>query len=297
MKVTLPELLQQEDILITEGAMGTMLFRAGLQQGHSPEAWNLDENVAKVRGVWEGYIKSGTQIIESNSFGGNRYRLELHGLADKVYDVNRKAAEAAVAEAEAADHPVVVAGSMGPTGQLMMPYGLLTHEDAVAAFAEQAKALADGGVSVFWIETMSDLGEVKAAVEACKQVAPEIPFVVTMTFDTNGNTMMGVTPEKAAEELSALGAIAFGSNCGNGPDEMIVTLRRMHAAKPEAILVSRANAGLPKMVDGVAVYDATPEVMAEYAREVREAGASIIGACCGSTPDHICAITEALKGD
>jgi 5-methyltetrahydrofolate--homocysteine methyltransferase len=294
MRTTLQDLLAAGTPVVADGGMGTMLFSLGLEQGASPELWNVD-HPDRIRSVHRGYIEAGAQIILTNSFGGNRVRLGTHDLAGRAAELNAAAARLARAEADAAPQPVVVGGSMGPTGQMLAPMGALSFEDAVAAFAEQARALVEGGVDVLWIETMSDLEEVRAAHTACHQVAPEVPVVTTMTFDTRGRTMMGVTPERALSTLGEFGVIALGANCGNGPDEIEGVIEKMRAAGPDVPLVAKANAGLPHMVDGVAVYDATPDVMAGYARRVREHGAQIIGACCGSTPDHIRAIAGALK--
>jgi len=294
MHTTLQDLLAAGTPVVADGGMGTMLFSLGLEQGASPELWNVD-HPDRIRSVHRGYIEAGAQIILTNSFGGNRVRLDTHDLAGRAAELNTAAARLARAEADAVPQPVVVGGSMGPTGQMLAPMGALSFEDAVAAFAEQARALVEGGVDVLWIETMSDLEEVRAAHTACRQVAPEVPVVTTMTFDTKGRTMMGVTPERALSTLGEFGVIALGANCGNGPDEIEGVIEKMRAAGPDVPLVAKANAGLPHMVDGVAVYDATPDVMAGYARRVREHGAQIIGACCGSTPDHIRAIAQALK--
>jgi len=295
MKTTLQNLLAAGKPVIADGAMGTMLFSLGLEQGQAPELWNV-EQPDKVRSVYRGYIEAGAQIILTNSFGGSRPRLALHGLGDRAAELCRAAAMLARQEADAAARPVVVAGSIGPTGQMLEPYGLLSAADATAAFAEQARALVEGGVDVLWIETMSDLNEVRAAVEGCRQAAPGVPYVTTMTFDTNGRTMMGVTPEQAVAGLAQLGPLALGGNCGNGPDELEAVLHKMRAANPQAVLVAKANAGLPRMVSGAAVYDATPEVMADFALRLQAAGATIIGACCGSTPEHIRAIAARLGG-
>jgi len=294
MHTTLQDLLAAGTPVVADGGMGTMLFSLGLEQGASPELWNVD-HPDRIRSVHRGYIEAGAQVILTNSFGGNRVRLGTHDLAGRAAELNTAAARLARAEADAAPQPVVVGGSMGPTGQMLAPMGALSFEDAVAAFAEQARALVEGGVDVLWIETMSDLEEVRAAHTACRQVAPEVPVVTTMTFDTKGRTMMGVTPERALSTLGEFGVIALGANCGNGPDEIEGVIEKMRAAGPDVPLVAKANAGLPYIVDGVAVYDATPDVMAGYARRVREHGAQIIGACCGSTPDHIRAIAQALK--
>lgn len=294
MKTTLQDLLAAGKPVIADGAMGTMLFSLGLEQGRAPELWNV-EQPDKVRSVYRGYIEAGAQIILTNSFGGSRLRLELHGLGDRAAELCRAAAALARQEADAAPHPVVVAGSIGPTGHMLEPFGLLSMADAVAAFAEQARALVEGGVDVLWIETMSDLNEVRAAVQGCQQAAPGVPYVTTMTFDTNGRTMMGVTPEQAISELGALGPLALGGNCGRGPDELEVVLNRMRAVNPDVVLVAKANAGLPRLEGGTAVYDATPEVMADFAVRLQAAGATIIGACCGSTPAHIRAIAQRLR--
>lgn len=294
MRTTLQDLLAAGTPVVADGGMGTMLFSLGLAQGDSPELWNAD-HPDRIRSVHRGYIEAGAQIILTNSFGGNRIRLGRHDLAGRAAELNAAAARLARAEADAVPQPVVVGGSMGPTGQMLAPMGTLSFEDAVEAFAEQARALAEGGVDVLWIETMSDLEEVRAAHTACRQAAPDVPVVTTMTFDTKGRTMMGVTPERALSTLGEFGVIALGANCGNGPDEIEGVIEKMNASGPAVPLIAKANAGLPRMVDGAAVYDATPEVMADYARRVREHGAQIIGACCGSTPDHIRAIAQALK--
>jgi len=294
MRTTLQDLLAAGTPVVADGGMGTMLFALGLAQGDSPELWNVD-HPDRIRSVHQGYIEAGAQIILTNSFGGNRIRLGRHDLAWRAAELNAAAARLARAEADAVPQPVVVGGSMGPTGQMLAPMGTLSFEEAVEAFAEQARALVEGGVDVLWIETMSDLEEVRAAHTACRQADPDVPVVTTMTFDTKGRTMMGVTPERALSTLGEFGVIALGANCGNGPDEIEGVIEKMSASGPAVPLIAKANAGLPRMVDGAAVYDATPEVMADYARRVREHGAQIIGACCGSTPDHIRAIAQALK--
>lgn len=287
------ELLATNAHVVADGGMGTMLFASGLQRGASPELLNV-EQPGIVRRIHAGYIEAGAQIILTNTFGGSRLRLAGHKLADRAAELNQAAAAVALEAASAADHPVVVAGSIGPSGALLEPYGDLAFDDAVAAFAEQAGALARGGVDVLWIETMADLEEVRAAVEACRNAAPDLPIVATMTFDTGGRTMMGVTPERALTTLKGLGATAIGANCGKGPEEIEGVIAQMHAADPTAVLVAKANAGIPHMVNGEAVYDATPAVMGVYADHVRELGARIIGACCGSTPAHVRAIADAL---
>ena len=205
------------------------------------------------------------------------------------------AAVLAHAEIEASGVDALVAGDIGPTGSLMFPIGPLEFDEAVDAFAEQAQALVAGGVDLIWIETMSDLEEIHAAITGVRRVASGIPIIATMTFDTRGHTMMGVLPERAARALADWGADAIGGNCGNGPDEIIPVIAKMRAAAPEALLVGKSNAGMPELVDMQAVYKAQPPVMAAYALDVRAAGATIIGACCGSTPAHLAAMAAALS--
>lgn len=293
MRTRMSALLQSPGPILTDGAMGTMLFELGLEHGSAPEQWNLERPEA-VRGVHRGYIEQGAQIILTNTFGGSRLRLDLHKLSNQVGELNRTAAELAGAEAEAAGHPVAVAGSMGPSGGILEPVGELTFGEARGAFAEQAAALSEGGVDVFWVETMSDLEEVRAAVEGCRQADPDMPVVATMTFDTHGHTMMGVSPEVAFKGLKGLDLIALGANCGNGTKEIEMVIGKMAQLNEVEVLVAKANAGIPHIENGVPVYDATPSIMAEYAVKVRDLGAGIIGACCGSTPDHIAAMAEAL---
>ena len=196
--------------------------------------------------------------------------------------------------ADESDVDVIVAGDIGPSGEVLAPYGELPFQDAKDAFTEQAAALIEGNVDLIWIETMSDLEEVRAAVEGTREVSDEIPIVTTMTFDTHGRTMMGVTPEQAYETLSSFEVIALGGNCGNGPEEIIEVITKMSSLNNGKPLVAKANAGIPELVNGKAVYRASPETMADYAVNSFNAGARIIGGCCGSTPDHIAAIKNAL---
>jgi 5-methyltetrahydrofolate--homocysteine methyltransferase len=291
MKTTVAELLATGHPIVADGGMGTMLFNAGMPRGQAPERWNI-ERPEIVRGIHAAYIQSGAQIILTNTFGGNRIRLEMHKLAAHVKAFNTAAVQLARTEADAASKLVAVAGSIGPTGAMLEPHGDLKFDEAVSAFEEQACAL--HGVDVFWIETMSDLEEVHAAILGCHHTSADTPIVATMTFDSNGRTMMGVKPEQATKALSELGVIALGANCGNGPVEVENVIAKMRHSSSRTVLVAKANAGLPHMKGDIAIYDATPDVMADYARHVLEHGARIIGACCGSTPDHIRAIANAL---
>jgi 5-methyltetrahydrofolate--homocysteine methyltransferase len=288
----LEELLATPGPVLLDGAMGTMLMDAGLEQGNPPEEWNV-LHPERIREIHRKYIESGSRIILTNSFGGTRYRLKLHDLEEKAAELNRAAAQIARAEADAAPHLILVAGSMGPTGELLEPFGTMAFEDARAAFAEQAAALADGGVDVLWIETMSDLNEVKAAIEGARSVS-DLPMVATMTFDTHGRTMMGVKPEQAVEFLRAYDLTAIGGNCGNGPGEIEAVVSAMRAIAPDIPLIAKANAGIPRWEGAELKYDGTPEVMACYAQRVHELGARLIGGCCGNTPTHIAAMAEAL---
>ena len=291
----LKHLLATNAYLIADGGMGTMLMAAGLEQGDPPEMWNV-EHPDRIRAVHRGYIEAGSQIILTNSFGGTRFRLKLHKLQDRAYELNKAAAELARAEADAVTNMVVVGGSIGPTGEIMAPVGAMAYDDAVAAFAEQAAGLAAGGADVLWIETMSDIGEVRAAVEGCRQTT-DLPLVATMTFDTNGRTMMGITPVQAFTELSEMNLTALGGNCGNGPEEIENVIQAMYATNQVYPFVAKSNAGIPEYVNGHLHYNGTPEVMADYAVKVRNYGARIIGACCGSAPAHIEAMAAALANN
>jgi 5-methyltetrahydrofolate--homocysteine methyltransferase len=287
-------LLNESKYILADGGMGTMLFASGLEHGDPPEKWNL-EHPDRVAAVHRAYLDAGAQLLLTNTFGGNRLRLSLHGdLETQVEQLNRAAAKILRAEVESHGGNVLVVGDIGPTGQVLLPYGELAFEDAVEAFKEQAAALISGKVDLIWIETMADLEEVRAAVEGIRQVSAEIPIITTMTFDTYGRTMMGVTPEQALDTLKSFGPVALGGNCGNGPEEILGVIEKMHSKDPEVILVAKANAGIPELVDGRPVYGASPETMADFAIKTFAAGAHIIGSCCGSTPDHVRAVGEAL---
>jgi 5-methyltetrahydrofolate--homocysteine methyltransferase len=287
---TWSELLAQPGVILADGAMGTMLMANGLAFGNSPELWNVDEP-QRVGEVHAAYIHAGARILLTNTFGGNRFRLQLHNLQERAAELNRAAARLA---REAAGSAVLVAGDIGPSGGILAPLGELEPEAAVAGFAEQAAALVEGGVDVIWLETMSSLEEMRAAFDGVRRASAEIPIITTMTFDTRGRTMMGVTPERAAQTLSDWGAVAVGGNCGNGPEEILEVVAKMRAMAPAATLVAKANAGVPHLEAGRPAYGAGPADMARYATAAAEAGARVIGACCGSTPDHLRAMRDAL---
>lgn len=286
------EILQTEPFLLLDGGMGTMLFNQGLANGAAPEEWNVS-HPERVRFVHRSYIEAGSRLVLTNSFGGTRFRLKLHNLQDRVYELNRAAAENARAEANLADDLVLVGGSMGPTGELLEPMGQMTFDEAAAAFAEQARGLADGGADILWIETMSDLNEVKAAIAGARSVS-DLPVAATMSFDTRGRTMMGVTPAEALRELRALGVVALGANCGNGLADIIGVIEAMQAVDSDVLLIAKSNAGVPHWVDNELSYDGTPELMASYANLVHLLGAKLIGGCCGSSPAHIAAMARSL---
>ncbi len=296
----LTDYLQQEGVLVLDGAMGTQLFARGLMSGGSPEEWNIT-HPERVQDVHRAYIEAGSQIVLTNSFGGTRYRLKLHNLQDRVVELNCAAAQNARAAADAADHRVLVGGSLGPTGELLVPMGTMTYEECQAAFAEQAQGLIEGGVDILWIETMSDLNEVKAAIEGAHQAAAaanvDIPICATMSFDTHGRSMMGVTGTQLAKELSGLGLTAIGANCGNNIPDTEAALAEMHAAAPEMILIAKANAGMPRYEGSKLVYDGTPDVMGAYADRMRRSGVQLVGGCCGSGPEHILMMRKVLSGD
>lgn len=287
----LTEFLAGPGILVADGATGTQLQKAGLKPGASPEHWNL-ENPGAIRALHRGYIEAGANVVLTNTFGGTRFRLARHGLEGQVREINEAAAKLA---REAAGDSVFVFGDIGPSGELLKPLGKLTYEEAVAGFAEQAEGLLAGGVDAILIETMSDINEAKAAIQGARQVSPDIPLLVTFSFDTHGRTMMGTKPEKVAKEIWALGVTAIGANCGRTLTETLTAIEQMRAAVPEAILMAKPNAGLPRASGSDMVYDVTPDVMAEYAHKFAAQNVKIFGGCCGSAPEHIRAIAGALK--
>ena len=287
-------LLATRPWLLADGATGSNLFDVGLVSGDAPEMWNF-EHPQRISHLHRSFVDAGADIILTNSFGGTRYRLKLHQAHDRVVEVNRTAATLARQVAEASGRDVVVAGSMGPTGEIMEPIGPLSFDQAREAFAEQALALAEGGADVLWIETMSSSEEVQAAVAGAAVAG--LPIVCTLSFDTNGRTMMGLSPSDFAGLEKSLHPrlAACGTNCGVGASEVVACIRNLaRAAGPDVVLVAKGNCGIPQYVDGAICYNGTPELMAVYARMALDAGARIIGGCCGTSPAHLRAMREAL---
>lgn len=289
-RTTFQTLLDEKTILVADGAMGTALFDGGLEPGGSPELLNVD-NPGLIESVHRSYLDVGADIILTNTFGGNGPRLELHKSAARTGELNVAAARIARKAAASVTRPVVVAGSIGPTGSLLEPYGLLTVAEAEAAFATQVAGLADGGVDVIWIETMSSLEELQAAFVAAS--ATDLPIVATMSFDSHGHTMMGVHPTtvgKWAAENVRLSAI--GANCGIGPDDIVAAVAEIHEAAPDAVIVAKGNCGVPLYSGLTMEYPHSAADMDDYADEAIARGARIVGACCGSSPAHIGAIRK-----
>ncbi len=290
----LQELLASHGVLLADGGMGTGLFRRGLETGDSPELWNVD-HPDRVIDVHREFVAAGSDLILTNSFGGNAFRLKLHGAEGRVRELNMAAAKAARAAASEAGRPVLVAGSIGPTGEILAPVGTLDPAEAEAAFAAQAAALAEGGVDLLWVETMSSAEEVTAAIKAASAFG--LPVSATMSFDTNGRTMMGLTPEAflaLARSLDPMPA-GFGANCGIGPAQLLATLLGFKGiGRQGPVLIAKANCGIPEYRDGAIHYTGTEAIMADYAVLARDAGARIIGGCCGTTGTHLAAMREAL---
>lgn len=290
----LSKLLQSRDWLLADGATGTNLFNMGLESGEAPEFWNVDRP-DDIRTLYRNAVEAGSDLFLTNTFGGNASRLKLHGAQGRVRELNRVSASLGREIADAAGRPVVVAGSVGPTGEIFEPMGTLTHERAVEMFHEQAEGLKEGGVDVLWVETISSPEEFRAAAEAF--LLAGMPWCGTMSFDTAGRTMMGFTSAQMVALVEKLPhpPIAFGANCGVGASDLMRTLLGFVAAGPTRPLIAKGNAGIPKYHDGHIHYDGTPELMADYAVLARDAGANIIGGCCGTMPEHLRAMRAALE--
>jgi 5-methyltetrahydrofolate--homocysteine methyltransferase len=287
MDATLRQILQSGKVLIADGATGTMLMAAGLPAGSAPELWNV-ERPEQIIALHQAYLQAGSQIILTNTFGGSRIKLDKFGLGERVRELNLAAARLAQ---QASQGKAFVAGDIGPTGELMQPMGPLTPEAAFQAFAEQAAALAEGGVDALWVETMTDLSEAKAAVAAALQAA-DLPVLCSLSFGRKARTMMGVSAKQAAQELWPLGLSAIGANCGEGLEMIPEVLRQMGETLPGAPLIVKPNAGLPRLVGGQTTYDLAPGDFAAQMKEFISLGARVIGSCCGSSPAYIAALRD-----
>ena len=290
---TFTDLLASRPYLVADGAMGTTLFTLGLEGGGCPELLNV-EQADLVEKVHRSFIDAGSDIILTNTFGGNRLRLDLHHLGDRVAELNRAAVEVAKRAVALADRSVAIAGSVGPTGELFEPLGTLSHERGVEVFSEQCQALAEAGADVIWIETISSYEELNAAVEAAATTG--LPYAATLSFDTAGHTMMGIHPRAFGEWwLQHPEVAALGANCGIGPGDAVVAAHAIGEVAPNAVTITKANCGIPLyQTEGGLTYPIRPEEMADYVGLALRSGARIIGACCGSTPDHIAAIRESV---
>ena len=291
----LRKLLETRDWLMADGATGTNLFNMGLEAGEAPEMWNVQQP-DNIRKLYQGAVDSGSDIFLTNTFGGNASRLKLHNAVDQVHELNKTGAALAREVADKAGRPVIVAGSVGPTGDIMAPMGSLTHEIAVEMFHEQAEGLKAGGADVAWVETISAPEEFAAAAEAFALAGMD--WCGTMSFDTAGRTMMGLTSKDMSKAVGKLAhqPIGYGANCGVGASDLLRTILGMSEADPAALLIAKGNAGIPKYHDGHIHYDGTPDLMGEYAVMARNAGATIIGGCCGTMPEHLKAMRAALEG-
>lgn len=286
-------LLAEKGVLLADGATGTNLFAMGLQAGEAPELLNETAPDTITR-LHQGFVDAGADIILTNSFGGTRHRLKLHKAEGRVFELNKRAAEIARSVADKAGRKVIVAGSVGPTGELLVPLGAMTYEEAVDAFAEQIEGLKAGGAEVAWIETMSAPDEIRAAAQAAIRVG--LPYTYTGSFDTAGRTMMGLLPKDIHSVVDGLERepLGVGANCGVGASDILVSLLDMTETKPEATVIVKGNCGIPEFRGSEIFYSGTPELMSDYVRLAVDAGAKIVGGCCGTSFEHLAAMRKAL---
>lgn len=288
----LSALIEEKGILLADGATGTTLFGMGLEAGGAPELWNIEkpENIEKLH---QGFVDAGSDIILTNSFGGTRHRLKLHHADGRVHELNKAAAQIANKVAGTVERKVIVAGSVGPTGELLAPLGDLTFDGAVDAFTEQMAGLKDGGADVLWIETMSSPEEMQAAAKAA--IATDMPYVITASFDTAGRTMMGMLPADFHDVIQEDNKpLAIGANCGVGASDLLSSVLDMTQADPDAIIVAKANCGIPQIKGDEVVYTGTPELMHDYTKLAIDSGAKIIGGCCGTSCEHLAEMRKAI---
>ena len=294
------DLLAEKGTLLADGATGTNLFNMGLMSGDAPEMWNT-EQPEKILKLYRGAVDAGSDLFLTNSFGGNASRLKLHGAQNRVHELNRVSAELGREVADKSERKVIVAGSVGPTGEIMQPVGELSHTLAVEMFHEAADGLKSGGADIGWLETISAPEEYAAAAQGFALAG--LAWCGTMSFDTAGRTMMGLTSEGMVDMVHGLeyAPQAYGANCGTGASDLLRTVLGFAAKGGTLPIIAKGNAGIPKYHDGHIHYDGTPELMGEYAVMARNCGASIVGGCCGTMPEHLAAMREALdttpKGD
>ena len=286
------KILDEKDHILADGATGTNLFGMGLETGDPPEPWNV-HHIDRIKALHQGFVDAGSDLFLTNSFGGTSFRLKLHKFENQVFELNKAAAIIGREVADNSGRLVVVAGSMGPTGEMIEPHGMMTSREATDAFKAQAEGLAEGGVDVFWLETMYALEELEAAVDALSDF--DLPVCATMSFDTAGKTMMGITPANFAIRAQELGLIGFGANCGVGAPDLLATITDMcrHAGENTTV-ISKANCGIPEYCDGEIVYTGTEDLMAEYVHLALNSGAKIIGGCCGTSFEHVRAMRSAM---
>jgi len=295
MKTKLSERLKKGEIIISDGALGTMLQAAGLEPGTCPELWNI-EFPDRVEAIARAYAEAGSEAVETNTFGANRFKLSHYGLQDRVAELNTRAVEI-VRKAIGPDR--IVLGSVGPTGVLLM-MGEVSEDDLYEAFREQCVALAEAGADAICIETMTALDEAILAIKAAKWNT-HLDVICTMTFDKtlqgDFRTMMGISPTEMAHAFKAAGADIIGTNCGNGMENMIAIVEEIRLADPKIPILVHGNAGKPHYHDGQNIFDETPEITASYIPKLIRAGATCIGGCCGTTPDHIRRIREVTSDE
>ena len=286
------KILQDKSHILADGATGTNLFGMGLETGDPPEPWNIDYK-DRIRSLHQGFVDAGSDLFLTNSFGGTSFRLRLHNLESKVFELNKAAAVIAREVADHSNRLIIVAGSMGPTGEMIEPHGLMTPKEAMEAFKAQAEGLAEGGVDVLWLETMYSMEELEAAMDAVKDIG--LPVCATMSFDTAGKTMMGVTPANLAKKSKDLNLNGFGANCGIGAPDLLATINDISKnVDPDTVVISKANCGIPEFVDGNIMYSGTEELMSKYVQIAMNSGARIIGGCCGTSFDHVRAMRKAM---
>ena len=286
------KILQDKSHILADGATGTNLFGMGLETGDPPEPWNIDYK-DRIRSLHQGFVDAGSDLFLTNSFGGTSFRLRLHNLESKVFELNKAAAVIAREVADHSNRLIIVAGSMGPTGEMIEPHGLMTPKEAMEAFKAQAEGLAEGGVDVLWLETMYSMEELEAAMDAVKDIG--LPVCATMSFDTAGKTMMGVTPANLAKKSKDLNLNGFGANCGIGAPDLLATINDISKnVDLDTVVISKANCGIPEFVDGNIMYSGTEELMSEYVQIAMNSGARIIGGCCGTSFDHVRAMRKSM---